>query len=115
MGRIRRARQTRRDPVDGRDGHTTRRHNRVLWGVVATTTAVRLWFAWQFFGFLGGDDAEIVQEVFRGAARLDYARWKVRGPLFPDLAVAPIGLLGMVLGIHDTGHLAPRSATRLAH
>lgn len=85
---------------------TARRGDRVLWGMVAGATAVRLWFAWHFFGFLGGDDVEILQEAFKVATGLNYVPWNVRNLLLPDLLVAPVVRVGLWLGIHDTGHLA---------
>ena len=85
---------------------TPHNRDRVLWIVVAASTALRLAFAWHFFGFLGGDDAEIIQEAFRVARGLDYAPWNVRNLLLPDLLVAPIVCLGLLLGIRDAGHLS---------
>ncbi len=78
----------------------------VLWGVVALATAARVWLAWRFFGFLSGDDVEILQEGFRAAAKLDYTPWNIRNLLLPDLLVAPVVSLGSALGVHDAGVLA---------
>lgn len=78
----------------------------VLWGAVAVATAARVWLAWHFFGFLGGDDVEIVQEAFRVATGLDYTPWNVRNLLLPDVLVAPVVRLGVLIGVRDPGHLA---------
>ncbi len=83
-----------------------RRPDAVLWGVVALATAARVWLAWRFFGFLGGDDVEIVQEAFRVATGLDYTPWNVRNLLLPDALVAPVVRLGVLIGVRDPGHLA---------
>ncbi len=82
------------------------RRDPVLWSIVGVATALRLLLAFRFFGFLGGDDVEILQEAFRTATGLDYAAWNVRNLLLPDLVVAPAVRLAALLGLHDVGHLA---------
>ncbi len=76
--------------------------DRVLWLVVAITTALRFFFAWRFFGFLGGDDVEVVEEAFRRAVALHYSPWEVRCLFFPDVLVAPFVHLGSMLGLRET-------------
>src|SRR5512136_1127008 len=78
------------------------RRDRVLWLVVAFTMALRLFFAWRFFGFLGGDDVEVVEEAFRRAVDLHYSPWEVRSLFFPDVLVAPFVRLGSMLGVRET-------------
>ena len=82
------------------------RRDPILWGVVGIATALRLAFAWRFFGFLGGDDVEILQEAFRVATGLDYAAWSVRNLLLPDLIVAPFVRIAAAFGVHDVGTLS---------
>lgn len=82
------------------------RRDPVLWGVVAATTALRVWLAWHFFGFLGGDDVEVLEEALRVAAGLRYSPWNLRNLLLPDTLVAPFIRLAIALGIHDPGALA---------
>jgi len=77
-------------------------HDRVLWLVVAVTTTLRVFFAWRYFGFLGGDDVEVVEEAFRCAVGLDYRPWSVRNLFLPDVLVAPFVRLGTALGLHET-------------
>jgi hypothetical protein len=77
-------------------------HDRVLWLVVGVTTAIRVLFAWRFFGFLGGDDVEIVEEAFRRAVGLAYGPWEVRALFLPDVLVAPFVRLGSALGLRET-------------
>jgi hypothetical protein len=72
--------------------------DRVLWLVVAITTALRLLFAWRFFGFLGGDDVEVLEEAFRRAGSLEYSPMPIRNLLIPDLVVAPVVKVGLALG-----------------
>ncbi|HVN32515.1 MAG TPA: hypothetical protein VMT45_11065 [Thermoanaerobaculaceae bacterium] len=76
--------------------------DRVLWLVVAVTTAMRVFFAWRFFGFLGGDDVEILEEAFRAARGLHYSPWNVRNLFLPDVLVAPFVRLGSALGLAET-------------
>lgn len=76
--------------------------DRVLWLVVAITTALRLFFAWRSFGFLGGDDVEVLEEAFRSALGLDYHPWNVRNLFLPEVLVAPFVRLGNMLGLHET-------------
>jgi hypothetical protein len=76
--------------------------DRALWLIVAVTTAVRLFFAWRFFGFLGGDDVEVLEEAFRSALGLDYQPWNVRNLFLPDVQVAPLVRLGSALGLAGT-------------
>jgi hypothetical protein len=76
--------------------------DRVLWLVVGVTTAVRLLLAWRFFGFLGGDDVEVLEEAFRRAVGLNYIPWEVRDLFLPDILVAPFVRLGATLGLRET-------------
>ena len=75
--------------------------DRVLWLVVAVTTCLRLFFAWRYFGFLGGDDVEILEEAFRRAGSLEYSPMPIRNLLLPDLVVAPVVKAGLALGLRD--------------
>jgi len=77
-------------------------HDRVLWLVVAVTTTLRVFFAWRYFGFLGGDDVEILEEAFRRATGLEYLPWNVRNLFLPEVLVAPFVRLGSALGLHET-------------
>ena len=76
--------------------------DRVLWLVVGVTTAVRLFLAWRFFGFLGGDDVEILEEAFRRAVGLAYTPWRARNLLLPDGLVVPFVYLGRTVGFRET-------------
>jgi len=77
----------------------------VLWLVVATATVARVMLAWRYFGFLGGDDVEMLEEAFRRAFGLAYAPWNIRSLLLPDLMVAPVLRALAFVGIHDSGAL----------
>jgi hypothetical protein len=77
----------------------------VLWVVVAATTAIRGLLAWRYFGFLSGDDVEVLEEAFRRAVGLAYSPWEIRDLLLPDILVAPLVRLGTALGLHGTFRL----------
>ncbi len=78
----------------------------VLWLVVAVTTVARGLLAWRYFGFLGGDDVEVLEEAFRRAVGLAYSPWTIRNLLIPDLLVAPLLRAFALLGIRDVATLA---------
>jgi hypothetical protein len=63
---------------------------KALAALIALFTAVQLWLAWRYFGFLTGDDAEVLSEAFRRARGLAYMPWNVRNLFVPDLIVAPV-------------------------
>lgn len=55
--------------------------------------------AWVFFGYLTGDDVEILQSGFSRAFGLAYEPWNLRHLLLPDIVVAPVLRLASVLGV----------------
>ncbi len=55
----------------------------------------------RYFGFLTGDDVEILAEAFRVAVGFKYRAWDIRCLFVPDLLVAPFVWLGARLGITD--------------
>ena len=59
-------------------------------GVLAVSTLVRLWLARHEYGFLSGDDLEIVQTGAKYALGLDYEPWTLRCLFHPVVLVAPI-------------------------
>jgi len=58
--------------------------------------------AWGFFGFLTGDDVEILQTGLRRVLGIPYTPWEIRNTLLPNLLVWPMGVAGRVLGVADT-------------
>jgi len=52
--------------------------------------ALQLWLAQHFYGFLTGDEVEVLGEAFRLATGFDYGTWDVRNTLVPDVVVAPL-------------------------
>ena len=76
-----------------------RHFRRIAWLFLAVSLGVRLALAARFFGFLTGDDVEILETGLSWALHLDYAPWEIRNTLLPTLLVAPMGMLGKSLGI----------------
>src|SRR5438034_8631940 len=79
-----------------------RRRLIVIFGVVA---AIQLFLAIRFFGFLTGDDVEVLSEAFRRAIGLHYPPWDVRNLFVPDVVVAPFVFVASRMGVRDTAHL----------
>jgi hypothetical protein len=72
--------------------------SRLLAALLAATTLVRLVLAWRFFGFLGGDDVEILEAGWRSLG-LHYSPWAIRNTLLPDLFVGPLLAAAHTLGV----------------
>src|SRR6266851_5196230 len=62
-----------------------------LWlaGLLVATTLLRLALGWRYFGFLSGDDVEILETGWRTLG-LHYTPWEIRNTLLPDLLVRPL-------------------------
>src|SRR5258706_15380381 len=63
---------------------------KVLATLIAAVAAAQLWLAWRYFGFLTGDDVEVLSEAFRRAKGLSYVPWGIRNLVVPDFVVAPV-------------------------
>ena len=61
-----------------------------LAAIIAAVAVVQLWLAWRYYGFMTGDDVEVLSEAFRRARGLDYTPWDVRNLFVPDVVVAPV-------------------------
>ena len=68
--------------------------------------ALQLWFAHRYYGFLTGDDVEVLSEAFRRARGLRYTPWDIRNLLVPDVVVAPMVWLSRGLSTRWTIFLA---------
>jgi hypothetical protein len=71
---------------------------RLLLGLLAATSLLRLALGWRYFGFLTGDDVEILESGFR-ALGLHYSLGATRNTLLPDLVVAPVLVAAHALGV----------------
>lgn len=76
-----------------------RHFRRVAWFFLAASLGVRLALAARFFGFLTGDDVEILETGLRWVLHLPYVPWEIRNTLLPALLVAPMGGLGKGVGL----------------
>src|ERR1019366_8184698 len=70
--------------------------------IIATVAIVQLWLAHRYFGFMTGDDVEVLSEAFRRARGLDFHPWDIRNLFVPDVVVAPVVWIASRLGISDT-------------
>jgi phosphatidylinositol glycan class B len=73
--------------------------------LVAAVAAAQLWLAHRYFGFLTGDEVEVLGEAFRRARGFAYVPWQVRNLLVPDVLVAPAVWAASRIGIDDVGQL----------
>src|SRR5262245_16657744 len=78
---------------------------RAVAGLLAAVAIAQLWLAQRYFGFLTGDEVEVLGEAFRRARGFAYAPWEIRNLLVPDVVVAPFVWLASRLGIDDAGRL----------
>src|SRR6266550_4032939 len=63
---------------------------KALAAVIAAVAITQLWLAYRYYGFLTGDDVEVLSEAFRRARGLAYTPWDIRNLFVPDVLVAPI-------------------------
>src|SRR5438874_11124472 len=73
--------------------------------LAATCSLVQLWLAHRYFGFLTGDEVEVLGEAFRRAVGFAYKPWDIRSLLVPDLLVAPFIRLASWLRFDATGEM----------
>src|SRR5205807_44860 len=79
---------------------------KALVAIIAATAAAQLWLAWRYYGFLTGDDVELLSEAFRRACGLAYTPWDIRNLFVPDVVVAPLVWLTRGLSTRTTIFLA---------
>lgn len=76
-----------------------------LAALLAITTAIQLFMAYYFFGFLTGDDVEVAAEAFRVGLGFRYRAWDIRNLFVPDFLVAPPLRLAWHLGVESVRSL----------
>jgi hypothetical protein len=81
------------------------RTSTILICLSVAVAALQLWFAHRYFGFLTGDDVEIISEAFRVATGYHYQAWNVRNEFIPQWVVAPPIWIATKLGVHDVATL----------
>jgi len=77
-----------------------------LAAIIAATAAAQLWLAFRYYGFLTGDDVEVLSEAFRRARGLAYTPWDIRNLFVPDVIVAPVVFLSRGVSTRTTIFLA---------
>src|SRR4051812_43550386 len=77
-----------------------------LAAIIAAVAAAQLWLAWRYYGFLTGDDVEVLSEAFRRARGLAYTPWDIRNLFVPDVVVAPVVFLSRSASTRTTIVLA---------
>src|SRR6266545_3553957 len=66
----------------------------VLHWLIAAVVLIQTFLAIRFYGFLTGDDVEVLSEAYRRARGFPYHPWDVRNLFVPDFLVAPFVWLG---------------------
>jgi hypothetical protein len=79
---------------------------RLLAAIIAVCAATQLWLAYRYYGFLTGDDVEVLSEAFRRARGLAYMPWDIRNLFVPDVLVAPVVFLSRGVSTRTTIFLA---------
>jgi hypothetical protein len=77
-----------------------------LAAIIAASAVAQLWLAWRYYGFLTGDDVEVLSEAFRRARGLAYTPWDIRNLFVPDAVVAPVVFLSRGVSTRMTIFLA---------
>jgi GPI mannosyltransferase 3 len=78
---------------------------RAVGALIAAVAAAQLWLAHRYFGFLTGDEVEVLGEAFRRALGFAYQPWDIRNLLVPDVVVAPLVCLASWLGFDEPGQM----------
>ena len=67
--------------------------------LLAVVAAVQVFLAHRYYGFLTGDDVEVLEEAFRRAIGLRHQPWEIRNLFVPDVVVAPVVFVANALGV----------------
>jgi hypothetical protein len=70
--------------------------------LLIVVAAAQVWMAHRWFGFLTGDDVEVLAEAFHRAIGFQYRPWDIRTLFVPDFVVAPMVWFGHAVGVRDT-------------
>ncbi len=62
--------------------------------LIAIASLIQILLTIRFFGFLTGDDVEVLAEAFRRAVGYPYQPWDIRNLFVPDVLVAPFIYIG---------------------
>jgi Alg9-like mannosyltransferase family len=67
--------------------------------------AAKLVLAWRFYGYLTGDDLEVVETAGKYAFGLPYTPWNIRCLFYPLVLVFPVLALAVRTGVHTVAAL----------
>ncbi|MBK5258821.1 MAG: hypothetical protein JJE51_04450 [Thermoanaerobaculia bacterium] len=74
--------------------------------ILIVSAGAQLALAVRFFGFMTGDDVEVLAEAFRVATGFRYRAWDIRNLFIPDFVVAPPIRVAVMLGVSSVRVLA---------
>src|SRR5579859_8186017 len=74
---------------------------RAVAALAACVAAIQLFLAHRYYGFVAGDDVEVLEEAFRRAIGLPHQPWNIRNLFVPDVLVAPVVYAAHAIGISD--------------
>ncbi len=74
--------------------------------LLASTAALKLFFAWRFGGFMTGDDLEVVETAAKYAVGLPYQPWGIRCLFHPLALIWPAMKVADLLGASDPDSLS---------
>jgi hypothetical protein len=67
--------------------------------LLAVVATLQIFLAHRYYGFLTGDDVEVLEEAFRRAIGLRHQPWEIRNLFVPDVVVAPVVFVANALGV----------------
>jgi hypothetical protein len=70
-----------------------------VYAIIAVAVAIDFWLARRYFGFLTGDEVEVLGAAWQHATGAWYGTWDIRNLLIPNLVVAPMLSLGSLLNV----------------
>src|SRR2546428_6678663 len=92
------------------------RPHRSLATLGMTVVLIQLFLAHRFFGFLTGDDVEVLEEAFRRAIGFPFSPWDIRSLSVPDFVVAPaVGCVEAGRQRYEAAHRKRHPAVHRAH
>jgi hypothetical protein len=74
---------------------------KALAALIAAVAAIQVYLAHRYYGFLGGDDVEVLEEAFRRVFGTNHSPWNIRSLFVPDTIVAPVIYIANAMGVSD--------------
>ena len=76
-----------------------------LAALMTAVAALQTWFAHRYYGFLTGDEVEVLSEAFRVATDYEYGLWNARNAFVAHAFVAPPIWIASQLGVTNPARL----------